>query len=185
MSKSRNGRGDWIQTFSGLAMFPLDPRPEEIALMDIARALSNTCRFPGHTHTFYSVAEHSVHVSRLVPQEDRAWGLLHDASEAYLCDIARPLKRLPEFSYYRRIERQLQSAIAERFGLDPDQPAAVTAADDLMLAVEASELIAPLLPGWEKWIERIAKCKVSVASPWNPERAFREFMMSAGAAGLF
>ena len=85
--------GDWIQTMSGVIFYPLDPRPEEIRIEDIAHALSHQCRFAGHCREFYSVAEHSVRVSRELPQEFMLWGLLHDASEAYLVDLPRPIKR--------------------------------------------------------------------------------------------
>jgi 5'-deoxynucleotidase YfbR-like HD superfamily hydrolase len=65
--------------------------------------------------------------------EHALWGLLHDASEAYLVDLPRPLKLLPEFAVYREAECRLQRAVAVRFGLPPDQPASVTEADDKML----------------------------------------------------
>ena len=69
------------------------------------------------------------------------WGLLHDASEAYLVDLPRPLKLLPEFAAYREAERRLQRAVAVRFGLPSDQPASVTEADDTMLWIEAHSLL--------------------------------------------
>ena len=74
------------------------PNPDDIRIEDIAHALSNQCRFAGHAREFYSVAEHSVHVSQLCLPEHALWGLLHDASEAYLVDLPRPLKLLPEFA---------------------------------------------------------------------------------------
>jgi hypothetical protein len=85
--------GDWIQTYSGRQFWPLDPRVEDVHLEDIAHALSNVCRYTGHVREFYSVAEHSVHVSWSCEPEDALWGLLHDASEAYLADMARPVKQ--------------------------------------------------------------------------------------------
>jgi 5'-deoxynucleotidase YfbR-like HD superfamily hydrolase len=75
------------------------------------------------------VAEHSVHVSELCLPEHALWGLLHDASEAYLIDLPRPLKQLSEFAAYREAERRLQRAVAARFGLPPDQPARVILID--------------------------------------------------------
>jgi hypothetical protein len=99
--------------------------------------LAHQCRFGGHASKLYSVAEHSVHVSQLCQAEHALWGLLHDASEAYLIDLPRPLKLLPEFAAYREAERRLQRAVAVRFGLPPDQPASVTEADDTMLWIEA------------------------------------------------
>src|ERR1035437_4738778 len=136
-----DGLDGFIGTFSGLRFWPLDPNPEKILVEDIAHALAHQCRFGGHASRFYSVAEHSVHVSRLCPPDDAFWGLLHDASEAYLVDLPRPLKLLPEFAPYREAERRLQRAVAVRFGLPPDQPARVTEADDTMLWIEAHSLL--------------------------------------------
>ena len=87
----------FLPTCTGRRVHIAAPLPEEIAVEDIAHALSHTCRFAGHTREFYSVAQHSVLVSELL--EDRRaslWGLLHDASEAYLHDLTRPLKRAIE-----------------------------------------------------------------------------------------
>ena len=130
-----------ITTFSGIRFWPLLPNPADILIADIAHALAHQCRFGGHASKFYSVAEHSVHVSRICPVQDTLWGLLHDASEAYLVDLPRPLKLLPEFAVYREAERRLQRAVAVRFGLPPDQPASVTEADDTMLWIEAHSLL--------------------------------------------
>ena len=131
----------FIGTFSGLRFWPLDPNSAKILIADIAHALAHQCRFGGHASKFYSVAEHSVHVSQLCLPEHALWGLLHDASEAYLVDLPRPLKLLPEFAPYREAERRLQRAVAERFGLAPEQPASVTEADDTMLWIEAHSLL--------------------------------------------
>jgi hypothetical protein len=176
--------GDWIQTYTGLAIYPLDPRPEEIELLDIARALSHLCRFTGHTKRFYSVAEHSVHCSRIVPPEHALWALLHDASEAYISDVSRPLKQLEAFAAYREAEQKLQMAICRRFGLSEVQPEAVTQADQIMLAIEARDLLAPLRPGWEKWLEAIGSVQISVERPWGPERAHSIFLDRAMELGL-
>jgi uncharacterized protein len=106
--------GEWIVTFSGIHFYPLDPREDEILVMDIAHALSNIARFNGHTKYFYSVAQHSLFVSKEL--EHRGYspyvclaGLLHDGSEAYICDIPTPLKNmLPD---YKRMELHLQNTI--------------------------------------------------------------------------
>lgn len=146
-SGGRTRRGDWLQMNSGIAFWPLDPRPEEILIEDIAHSLSLLCRFGGHCSRFYSVAEHSVHVSRLCPPEHRLWGLLHDAPEAYVIDLPRPLKRsLPE---YCAIEDGVQRAVAARFDLPLEIPEPVKSADEAMLVAEAWQLmtIAPLTWG--------------------------------------
>lgn len=85
---------DWLQTFTNQAFFPNDPGSLYISKYDIAHSLAMQCRYNGHTKIFYSVAEHSVLVSHAVPEEDALWGLLHDAPEAYIGDMIRPLKKL-------------------------------------------------------------------------------------------
>lgn len=140
--------GNWIQTHSGRPYYPQDPQVSDIDIMDIAHALSKTCRFVGQCSRFYSVAEHSVHVSRLVPQEHQLAGLLHDATEAYLGDISRPLKlMLPQ---YREIESNNWFVIAAAFGLDPELPDCVKEADATMVFVERRALFSriPDLPDW-------------------------------------
>src|ERR1700693_5499467 len=105
------------------------PNPADIRIEDIAHALSNQCRFGGHAREFYSVTEHCVRVSQHCRPEDALWGLLHDASEAYLSDVPAPLKVLPAFKAYRAAERSLQWTIAARFEGAPEQPASITEAD--------------------------------------------------------
>ena len=145
--------GDWMQTFTGIEFYPLDPRPDEINIEDIAHALSMLCRYGGHVRQFYSVAEHSIRVCELCPPEYAVWGLLHDAAEAYMVDLPRPIKRYSEIGrLYREAEDRLMIAICERFGLtwqDP-MPEPVERADKGMLWVESRDLMPPN-PCWEKW----------------------------------
>ncbi|MDI1288693.1 MAG: hypothetical protein PSX37_01920 [bacterium] len=94
--------GDWMNTFTGQKFYPLDPRADEVHAPDIAKALSQICRYGGHTSQHYSVAEHCVLMSLAVAPEHALFALLHDATEAYVGDMVRPLKQaLPE---YRAIE---------------------------------------------------------------------------------
>jgi 5'-deoxynucleotidase YfbR-like HD superfamily hydrolase len=132
--------GDFIQTYSGIEFYPLDPRIEEVKLLDIAHALSNICRFTGHCNEFYSVAQHSVLVSQYVSKENAMWGLLHDASEAYICDIARPVKKSLEMKPYKEIEKRLMNVIAKTFNLSEDEPKEVKEIDTKMLRTEARDL---------------------------------------------
>jgi hypothetical protein len=74
------------------------------------------------------VAEHSVRVAQILPAEEALWGLLHDAAEAYLVDLARPLKQLSGFSPYRETEAKVMAAICEHFGIPLEQPASVSRA---------------------------------------------------------
>ena len=120
-----------MQVASGARFYPLDPRPEEIQIEDVAHALGHLCRFAGHTSSFYTVAQHSVLVSRICEPQDALWGLLHDASEAYLGDMVRPLKRQPEMASYQEAEERLMAAICERFGLPAAMPESVVRADEI------------------------------------------------------
>lgn len=138
----------WIQTNSGKRFNPTEPVPDAIIIQDIAHSLSMQCRFSGHVNRFYSVAQHSVGVSYLCNAEDALWGLLHDATEAYLVDIPSPLKRDDKFVFYRDMEAKMQTAICERFGLEDKEPPSVKKADQLMLVTEARDLMCPLRPDW-------------------------------------
>jgi len=146
----------WIQTYSGRKFNPLKPVEEAIVIQDIAHALAMLCRFTGHVKKFYSVAQHSVLVSYLCNREDALHGLLHDASEAYLQDLPRPLKKSGKFENYRDYENTLQSMIYKRFGLDSQEPKSVKEADTLLLATEARDLMSPLHSEWKQPIEPIS-----------------------------
>lgn len=153
MASANEGEGSglseaWIQSASGRQIYPLDLRPGDVTIFDIAASLSKLCRFTGHSSAFYSVAQHSVLVSLYCDPDDALWGLLHDASEAYLQDIPRPLKRHPAFAFYREAEGRAMSAICKAFGLSESQPPSVGVADARMLATEARDLMAPLHPEW-------------------------------------
>lgn len=143
--------GSWIQVFSGRRFYPLDPRPEEVHIEDIAHALANTCRFTGHVREFYSVGQHAVLVSTHSWPSHALWGLLHDAAEAYLVDLPRPVKqslRAAGLTVFDDLEARIMAAVCRRFGLADEQPESVTQADVLLLATEARDLMAPLAEGW-------------------------------------
>lgn len=164
---------DWIQTFTGIIFWPLDPRPEEIRIEDIAHALSMQCRFGGHCKTFYSVAEHSVRVSRELPQPLRLWGLLHDAAEAYLIDLPRPLKRFSEMGrLYLEIEDRLMVTVCERFGLPLSQPPEVKRMDTRLLVTEKRDLMTVEPKPWEDTEEPLR----DIIKPWMPWFAEDEFL---------
>ncbi len=170
-------RGDWCQTFTGVAFWPLDPRPEDVRVEDIAHALSMQCRFAGHCREFYSVAEHSVRVSWACDFKDALWGLLHDASEAYVVDVPRPLK--PYLANYADIETSVQVAVCRRFGISITQPPSVKRADVVLLATEARDLMStPPIP----WGGLLYPPLVAVISPWSP--AYAEMMFLTQFAAL-
>ena len=132
-----------IMTRSGRIFDCLEPRAEDVTIGDIAHALSMLCRFCGHVDSFYSVAQHSVLVSRHCAPPDALAGLLHDAAEAYVTDVPGPLKRTEQLWGYRTIEYLVQRVIAERFGLPASAPASVRAADEAVLVAEARDLMPP------------------------------------------
>ena len=140
-------KGDWIQTASGRKYYPGDPLACDVVIDDIAHALSHICRYAGHCKEFYSVAEHSYHVSFLVPREHALLGLLHDATEAYLVDLPRPVKRLPQIrDGYADLEHYNWNAIASKFGLPRmhEWPKTVKHADTAILLAERAVLMQPI-----------------------------------------
>ena len=133
----------WIQTYTGRRVFPNHMRDEDIDIIDIAHALSLICRFGGHCDRFYSVAEHSVRVSLLVPTPGKLAALLHDAAEAYLGDIPRPLKG----SAAHTNEENLQDVIFKTLGVKQFSYDIIKAADNRLLSTEGRDLMGDT-QGW-------------------------------------
>ena len=139
-----------MQTHSGIKFYPMDPKPDDILIEDIAHALSLQCRFNGHVREFYSVAQHSVLVSMIVPPEVRMHGLLHDAPECYLGDIITPIKDL--FEGVREIEDGLEKAIFTKYGMGKlweSDHESVNTADKTLLVTEARDLLASDSSDWD------------------------------------
>lgn len=157
----------WITTQSGKHFDFLNMSPDAINIEDIACALSNLCRFTGHVQDFYSVAQHSVHVSYLVPAEFALEALLHDAAEAYCNDISTPLKQLlPD---YRRIIKSVEEVIAGKFGLPSEMSIEVIRADLTMLATERRDLDLNDGDYWQ--IPKDIEPASFLLSPLNPRQA--------------
>lgn len=136
----------WMQTFSGRQLDLVDPQPDMIDLVDITSGLANECRYAGQCRFFYSVAQHSVLASQIVPAEHAFEALLHDATEAYLKDIPRPVKLLlPD---YRALEHKLEAVIRARFGLPIRKSQAVADADMILLATERRDLMSKCSAEW-------------------------------------
>lgn len=166
--------GDWMQTAHGRLFWSLDPRADEVYIDDIAHALSNQCRFAGHCREFYSVAQHSVLVSYQVPAEDALWGLLHDASEAYLVDLPRPVKRASEIGVaYTRAETAVMAVICDRFGLPREEPSSIKEADNVVLMTEARDIMMPPPVPWRE--SGIKPLPLSIMT-WTPVQAKRRFL---------
>ena len=129
-----------IRTFMGKMVDPMNPDPELINLVDIAHSLSNLCRWNGHTMKFYSVAEHSIFVANAVEKpEDKIAAMLHDASEAYIGDVTRPLKH--RLKNYFDMEYDIMVVISRKFGFKYPLSAEVKAADDYALKWEYVNIV--------------------------------------------
>ncbi|WP_025918474.1 hypothetical protein [Herminiimonas sp. CN] len=139
-----------ILTYTGRYISLTEPAEAEFHITDIAHALSQTCRFGGHTRQFYSVAQHSVLVSQMVPVEYRLQALLHDAAGSYFGDMVQPLKGLSSMRPYRDYERVMRSRLFDAFGVTPsaESTEAIKRADLQMLAAERRDLMAPDLSPW-------------------------------------
>lgn len=162
-------RGDWIQSWGINQLWPLDLLPEDVRPIEVGNALAKLCRFSGHVHAFYSVAEHCVRVSVEVEKRARSlgypeaevlrlarWGHAHDWTEGLgLIDLARPIKRLPELAGYRRVELQAMGVVARRLGLEwhGAEPGLVRKVDMVLCYTEARDLFPSVHPEWEWYTE--------------------------------
>lgn len=171
----------WIETYTGHPFDPLNPDPLRVCIMDIAHSLSNQCRFSGHTNVFYSVAQHSVHVSEEVESmgaclEFQLLALFHDASEAYLQDMPTPIKR--QMPTYREAEKKVQAVIEK--ALFPEMTEefkryselTIKQADLILLATEARDLMNDP-KDWAS-LKGIIPRGIKI-NPWTPEAAKKEF----------
>jgi uncharacterized protein len=166
----RVGTGPQIMLASGGWFDLMDPWSSDFTIEDIAHGLGNQCRYAGQCSRFYSVAEHSLHVSDVVDGFDLE-ALLHDAAEAFLGDITRPLKQLlPD---YRRIEKNVEAAISKRFNLNPDALQVVKEADLSVLAAEQAQIMPT---GTDEWATLAgiepAPIRVKHLSPDEARKAF-------------
>lgn len=184
--------GDWIQTYSGRQFWPLDPRADEIHLIDIAAGLANDCRFGGHCRAFYSVAEHSVWMTRYLKSFWRVSphillaALLHDASEGLgLRDIPRPIKQ--SIPGYKAIEAGVMRVVADKYGFDWPLDPIVKRADERIGVTERDQIMAPPPAPWDDGVhasfDLVTPLPITLAC-WAPDRAMREFLDEAASLGL-
>jgi 5'-deoxynucleotidase YfbR-like HD superfamily hydrolase len=171
----------WMQTYTGKKFYVSEPAKTDFDLGDIAHALSNQCRFGGHTKHFYSVAQHSLFVADIVKASggnlvQELWGLMHDATEAYMVDIPTPLKLT--LDGYEERENQVMLLIASRLyiphhGEEGLLPAVVKIADRVAVVTEARQLTHGTKE-WSKAYDAVASFphEIMPVSPTVAERLF-------------
>jgi len=161
----------YIETVSGTKFYFLNPQQEQIKIKDIAWSLSLLNRFTGHTRRPYTVAEHSYNVAMLCPPHLALEGLLHDASEAYLNDIASPIKQfLPE---YKEMEEKVLRAIYTKYMLGMPMSKAVHNADKAQLQHEAYYLMPSR---GEDWPYKVEGQRGIEPQCWRQEVAYHNFL---------
>lgn len=167
----RNIIGPTILLFGGTYFDYGAPETSAFTIDDIANGLAMTCRFAGQCYRHYSVAQHSVHVSHLVPQSDAYEGLMHDAAEAFVGDMAKPLKiMLPD---YRSIEKRVEAAIFHRFNVLTPLPKSIKEADLRMLVTEQRQL----MRNRDDWDYTRGHEPADIELPaWSPEEAKARFL---------
>lgn len=155
------------------------PDPALFTLHAIATGLANTCRFGGQCWPFYSVAEHSIWVSRIVPEEFALHALFHDAAEAFIVDMPKPLKEmLPD---YKALERRFEAVLFPALGLPIDMPPEIKKADRVMLATEQRHLMKNN-DDW-KWTGSVEPLDIRLRC-FTPNYAYVEFKARARELGF-
>ena len=165
----------WIGLLSGAQMNYNRPEESDVTLDDLASALSNICRFSGHLPSFYSVAQHLVNTSRIVPAQFAFDALMHDTAEAFTNDLPTPLKwALPVF---KELEVRIEGAMAKKFGFNYPYPPEIKIADTQMLLLE-KKYVKKDYRDWPNYrdIEFEHLAKLVDLKPWQPCRAKREFL---------
>jgi len=130
---------EWIRTYSGKKFYVFNPKQKDIVIEDIAHSLSLICRFTGHTEDLYSVGQHSLLVMELCPEEFKLEGLTHDFPEAYITDLATPVKR--KMPNYKEFENTLHTAIAKKFHLQFPMPKIIKEIDQEVFRMEWAYLM--------------------------------------------
>ncbi len=171
----------YVSTYLGHRFHPAAPRVDDVHIEDIAHGLAFQCRFNGQTRSFYSVAQHSLFVAALVPARLKLAALLHDAAEAYLGDMVKPLKALfPEFS---RMEQAVMAIIGQRFGTAGFDAPAIKRADLIALATEKRDLMPNSCEPWPT-LSGIAPvpARIQPLAPHEAKAAFLGRFEEFGAA---
>ncbi len=170
-------QGPWMTTFVGKRFYPMSPKLDDVCIEDIAHALSNCCRWSGHTTVFYSVAQHCVLTSLVADRPYRMAMLLHDAAEAYMGDLVRPLKRGTRMGQtFAVMEDRIQEVILEAFNVVGPSKSLQRIWDNRVLLAEADDLIN------QDWISalrdrlKVTRWPPEKIQPLAPAKAKRLFM---------
>ena len=165
----------WISLLSGGQFNYNKPEESNVTLDDLASALSNICRFSGHLPCFYSVAQHLVNTSRIVPAEHAFDALMHDTAEAFTNDLPTPLKWA--FPIFKELEVSIETAMSEKFGFNYPYPKEVKDADTNMLILEKT-YVKKDTSVWPNYEGIVVDHLVDMVDlkPWQPCRAKREFL---------
>lgn len=179
--ENQHDYGEWIQTISrqkfrfGNSLCGHE-KPGPFHIMDIATGLSNICRWNGQVKFHFSVAQHSVLISHMVPKGHRLQALMHDASDAYVGDMSRPLKRDPRMKGYLEIEDQIMRGLAKRFGFAWPKSHKVDLADQQLLATEAVQVLeGGPVPGWTWDWKPYVRSDIQI-TPWTQQEAKERFL---------
>ena len=156
---------------SGFTLQLDSPRAEGMPITDVARALAYQPRWAGATRVFYSVAEHSVLVSRLVPPQLAFDGLMHDCDEAISGDVPSCVKELLGRDHLKAKLGPVKLALSRWFGFRLDDPR-VKHADLVCMATELRDL---LPPAWMDW-GHLPPSHPDKIAPVGPERAYTLFL---------
>lgn len=157
-----------IQTYTGKIFDYANPTPDMICIEDIAHALSMQTRYAGHCRQFYSIAQHSILCARVagdegLPDVTIMQCLMHDAPEAYITDLPKPLKEL--LPNYNCIEESIHRVIAAKFDIPYPFFPVVKEIDRRVLVTEAPIILGELGPAWDKW-----KHHEAYSYPWIIDR---------------
>lgn len=168
-----------IVTYTGRLVNLFDFKVSDVDEKDIACALSNLCRFNGHVDYFYSVGQHSVLCAEQFDIQDpkRKRAILHDASEAYLGDVVRPLKHSGHYEFYLQLEDHIQRCIYERFGIVGADPPEIKEVDILLRNTEMRDLKRCVVNNETKALRARIKA-------WNPTYTRFKFMEELKSLGL-
>lgn len=164
---------DFIGTASGKSFHFLNPQEDEICISDISNALSNLCRYSGHVNKFYSVAEHSCILADIVfmetgSKEQALSALLHDASEAYLVDVPRPIK--PYLVGYEEMEHKVQSVILKKFNAKPMNDFIKFL--DCNIVRNEAEVLFDIIPDWVVHYQKLQNINIICLSPIEAKELF-------------